>query len=404
MAELKVININLSTSGSRLGGAAIAAEFLCHSMAPLFSTELWRMWDKDEEIQIDLLKIKNFASKTKFRVFDSISPRKGKAFFLDSDISQQVIGEKPDIIHLHNPIPSLAFEKLARSAKDAGIPVVATTHGFYEVMHPNYGLSKVEKILWKYGITKPVAKALKYLDGIFSLYPGEAKMLIDLGVKPERIHLTPNGVNPFFLQRATSEEKEQVTSKFSFSSDTPVILFMGNHTSNKGLDTVMRIASEITYPATFVIGGKLLSPDEPKQWDEKFSICHNAKVIFTDYLTIAEQRSLYQLADMLLFPSLADTLPLTIIEAMASYLPVIAYDVGGISFQLQDDCGVLVEAGQTSDFLAAVELLLTDSSLRQSIAHNAKKRQEEIFDWDKTALITANLYQRLIQSPSSEIY
>lgn len=398
MEQPIAININLSTSGSRLGGAAIAAGFHCRYMSEFFPVELWRMWDKDEEFYNEKLKVVNFKSKSKFDFYDQLLPKKLISLLLDSDILDRVISNSPKIIHLHNPIPSFAFERIVNRASKAGIKIVASTHGFYEMMHPNYGLKPYERLLWKQTVTKPVVRSLKHLDGIFSLYPGEKKMLMDLGFPESKIHLAPNGVNPFFLDLPTKEEENKVIEKFNIPLDTPIILFIGNHTANKGLTTVMETAAKLSHPATFIIGGKLLTPDEPEQWRSRFPETKLANVIFTDYLTEVEQRALYRLSDLLLFPSLADTLPLTIIEAMASELPVIAYDVGGISYQLQDGCGILVEVGDFTGFLTAVEHAILNPGLRSEIANKAKLRQETIFSWEKTAIATIGIYKQIISS------
>lgn len=396
MNKTTAININLSTSGSRLGGAAIAAEFHSRQMAESFPVELWRMWDLDEETYLDKLKIVNFKSKTKFHLPDNYLPRKLKPFFLDSDILERVTIAGPKIIHLHNPIPSLAFHEIAKRASQSGIKVTVSTHGFYEVMNPNFNLKPHEKWVWEQGITKPVVRSLKYIDAFFSGYPDEKEMLLGLGVSQDKIHLAPNGVNPFFLTHPTQPELDITASKFKLCFDRPIILFIGNHNPNKGLDTVMKIASQLSNFCTLVIGGKLTTPDEPRKWQDRFPSSKSVNVIFTDYLTTIEQRALYRLADVLLFPSLADTLPLTIIEAMATELPTIAYNVGGISYQLQDGCGILVEAGDFDSFLIAVKQAISDPQMRTKIAKKAKLRQEKIFSWEKTAEITIDVYKQLL--------
>lgn len=396
MNKPTVININMSSSGSRLGGAAIAAEFHSRQMAESFPVELWRMWDDNTEIYLDRLKVVNFESKTKFNFLNIPLPKKLRSFFLESNIPEQITIAAPKIIHLHNPLPGLAFEKIVNRASKSGIKVVASTHGFYEVMNPNYGFKWYEKWLWEQGVTKPITKSLQHMSAIFSGYPAEKDMLINLGVPEAKIHLAPNGVNPFFLTPPTTAELDAVIDKFNLRFDHPILLFIGNHSPNKGLDTIMKLASQLSSPCTIVVGGRLLNPDEPQQWKEKFLPNKLVSTIFTDYLTELEQRALYQLSDLLLFPSLADTLPLTIIEAMASNLPVIAYDVGGISYQLQDGCGILVETGNFNSFLAAVEQLISNQKMRIEIATKAKLRQEENFSWQRTADVTIDIYNKIL--------
>lgn len=395
MNKPKAIVVNLSTSGSRLGGGAVAAEWHSRFMAAKFPLELWRMWDKDEEFYIDKLKIKNYTTTVNFGTIGKLLPKKLRAFFLDSTILEDMLTLRPDIVHLQNPLPSLAFEKIARKSSDAGIKVVASTHGFFEVMNPNYGLPIYQKWAWQKGITQPITRALNYVDAILSGYPNEKQMLIERGVPEDKIHLVPNGINPFFLTPPSKEESTAVLEKFNISQEKPILLFIGNHTGNKGLDTVIRVASCLSQPATVVIGGKLLSPEEPLQWRQKIPSANNVDVIFTDFLTLTEQRALYNLSTILLFPSLADTLPLTILEAMASGLPVIAYDTGGISYQLESNAGIVIKQQDFEKFYAAIEFLLDNVKFREEIIINAKQRRSELFSWEIAANSTLDIYSKL---------
>ncbi|GAX36702.1 glycosyltransferase family 4 protein [Nodularia sp. NIES-3585] len=395
MSKPKAIVVNVSTSGSRLGGGAVAAEWHSRYMAAKFSVELWRMWDKNEEFYIDDLKIKNYTTKIKFGIVGELLPKKLRAFFLDSAILDDILDTTPDIVHLQNPLPGLAFEKIARKSSEAGIKVVASTHGFFEVMNPNYGLPSYQKWAWEKGITQPITRALNYVDAILSGYPKERNMLIERGISENKIHLVPNGINPFFLTPPLKEECTAVLEKFSIPEEKPILLFIGNHTGNKGLDTVIRVASCLSQPATVLIGGKLLSREEPFQWQQKIPRSNNVDVIFTDFLTLTEQRVLYNLSTILLFPSLADTLPLTILEAMAMGLPVIAYDTGGISYQLDNNSGIVVKQKDFEQFYAAIELLLNNDQLREQITINAKQRRAELFSWEIAADSTLDIYKKL---------
>ena len=398
MNKPKAIVVNVSTSGSRLGGGAVAAEWHARFMASKFPIELWRMWDKNEEFYIDELKIKNYTTTTKLGAVDKILPKKLRAFFLDSAILEDVLAIRPDIVHLQNPLPGLAFERIARKSSAAGIKVVASTHGFFEVMNPNYGLPVYQKWAWNKGITQPITRALNYVDAILSGYPNEKQMLIERGVPETKIHLVPNGINPFFLTSPLTEECTAVLEKFRISQAKPILLFIGNHTGNKGLDTVIRVASCLSQPATVVIGGKLLSPEEPLEWRQKIPPANNVDIIFTDFLTLTEQRALYKLSTILLFPSLADTLPLTILEAMASGLPVIAYDTGGISYQLANSSGIVIKHGNFHEFHESVQMMLDDQKLREKISENAKKRQEQFFSWHIAADKTLDIYKKMLDA------
>jgi alpha-maltose-1-phosphate synthase len=283
------INVNLSTSGRRLGGAAIASEFHSRHMAEHFPVQLWRMWDRNEDSVSGKLKIRNFLSHTKLGILEQKLPKRVRSSLLDSSILVELLALQPAIVHLHNPLPSLAFENIARRTAQAGIKVVASTHGFFEVMYPHYNFKPYETWLWERTVTNPIVRSLQYMDAIFTLYPDESNMLIERGFPAEKIHLISNGVNPFFLDLPTQEDCDAVITKFKLNIERPILLFIGNHTSNKGLDTVMQVASQLSQPATVVVGGKLLSPDEPQQWRSKLPNNPNVDIVFTDYLSLVFQ-------------------------------------------------------------------------------------------------------------------
>lgn len=395
MTKAEAIIVNLSTSGSRLGGAAIAAEWHSRFLASQFPVELWRMYDQDTELMIDQLKIKQFKTKSP-NLLITMFPKQIKAFFLESNILEGLLNYNPKLIHLQNPLPSLAFEKIAKKCHQCGIKVVISTHGFFEVMNSYKNFRFPQKIAWQKLITEPIIRSVNYIDAVLSGYPNEKQMLKQMGFPDDKIYLVPNGINPFFKQAPSSEELMSVIDKFQINPENPILLFIGNHTFNKGLDTVLKIASQLQKPTSVIIGGKLLSTHEPQEWFKKIPSSKKANVIFTDYLSLAEQRALYHLATILLFPSLADTLPLTILEAMACGLPVIAYNVGGISYQLENDAGIVVPVADFETYFNSVEYLLNNEQIRTQIAAQSKLRQRKLFSWKIASTETIAIYQKLI--------
>jgi glycosyltransferase involved in cell wall biosynthesis len=396
MSFPNTIVVNLSSSGNRLGGAALAAEWHSRYLAKHYPVELWRMWNQDETFSIDNLSIINYKTISRFGLFSRFIPRQLDACFLTSNILEDLVRIKPKIVHLQNPVPAIDFRRIAKKCTELGIKTVASTHGFFEVLNPNYEWKFYQKLGWDYLIKKPLADSFQFLDVILSGYPQEKEVLISNGLDAGKIHLVPNGVNPFFLSQPSLEEKKAVLERFDIPQNHPILLFIGNHTGNKGLSTVMQVAAHISKPVTIVVGGKCLMDNEPDYWQAKIPSANHVRVIFTDYLSLEQQRALYALSTLLLFPSLADTLPLTIIEAMACYLPVVAYDVGGISYQLDHHSGLVVKSGDTQAFIASVEFLLDHPEQLEKLAINAKKRQERLFSWDVASTKTIDIYKYLL--------
>jgi alpha-maltose-1-phosphate synthase len=160
MPHPEFLVVNLTTSGSAVGGAGAAAEWHSRFMASTFPIQLWRMWDSNSCDQLDALTIRNFISHSKYRFFESRLPKQLRALTLESPLLAEILNQKPKLIHLQNPVPGLFFQKLAQQAKQAGIKVVISTHGFYEVLNPNYNLNLAQKLAWQAWVTNPVVKAL----------------------------------------------------------------------------------------------------------------------------------------------------------------------------------------------------------------------------------------------------
>jgi len=93
--------------------------------------------------------------------------------------------------------------------------------------------------------------------------------------------------------------------------------------------------------------------------------------------------------DVFVAPSLTDSLPLAVLEAMAAGRPVIGTHVGGIPEALADGAaGVLIEPGKTGPLAAALERLFEEPRLRAELGTVARKRVLERFSLDRMVDVT----------------
>ncbi len=397
---MKVIAINLSTSGKTVGGASIACELhTAHIKKQGVDIELWRMWSNDGIDCINGLNIKSFKTKSLLNILKKVLPKRIISIFMYSNITKELLKIKPDIVHLHNILPSFELLRICKICKKNKIKIVITTHGFYECFYPAYNFSLLEKYLWKFLVTFPVKKSFKFIDVFFSLYPMEAELLKKNKIKSGDIYLVPNGVDPFYETKPTKIEINNVLKKFNINPNNPILFFTGNHTSNKGLDTIKELSRFLNIKSTILIGGKLLNQEEPKLFCQGLKN-KNLKIIFTDFLSVSEQRAIYNVASILLFPSKSDTLPLTIIEAMACSLPVVAFDVGGISFLLNKDCGYLIDPNNTKKYLETITKLLKNKFELEKTSNKALARQKKLFSWTKAGSKAKKIYETLMVNSS----
>lgn len=99
----------------------------------------------------------------------------------------------------------------------------------------------------------------------------------------------------------------------------------------------------------------------------------------------------YSLASIALFPSLTETFPISIEEAMACSVPVVSTDVGGIP-ELVKDTGIIVPSRDEEALVIGIEELLTDGDMRERLGAEGRKRIEQYFSWD----IIAEKFERYI--------
>lgn len=104
--------------------------------------------------------------------------------------------------------------------------------------------------------------------------------------------------------------------------------------------------------------------------------------------------ALYAEADLLLNPSLADNMPNSVLEAMASGVPVVSSNVGGLPYLLRDGVtGLLVPPGEPEQLAAAAERLLTEPGLWEQVA-TAAQQDVQRYTWSQVAGRLADTYRR----------
>jgi alpha-maltose-1-phosphate synthase len=395
-AQPDIVVVNVTSAPGALGGAVLAAQWHSWYMARKRSISLWRMWDRTENTLLDELPIRNFASRPRFGWFGRMLPVMLQKVLLKSDIVVELKRSPPKLVHLQNPAPSLEFAKIAAVCKKQGVKVVASTHGFQECFDPHYGFDKLhQRIGWNLLITRPLRRAFRDVDAFLLGFPEQGAFLTGMGVPASKLFLVQNGIDPYFDAPATEAECDEVRRKFCLDEDTPILLFMGNHTLNKGLGTLMQLAASLEVPATVIVGGQLRD-GEPEKWLDDLIVPHHVRVVFTDFLSVAEQRAFYHISRIFVFPSISETLPLVVLEAMAAGLPTVAFATGGIGHQLAEGAGFALSLHDHTAFKAAVLSLLTDDTLHASMSKASRERQRELFAWDALADKTIAVYDQLL--------
>lgn len=105
-------------------------------------------------------------------------------------------------------------------------------------------------------------------------------------------------------------------------------------------------------------------------------------VVFAGRVDNEHMPILYREADIALNPSLADNMPISILEALASGVPVVSTDVGGVPFLVEDGKTALLVPPRNPELMAEAMLrLLRDESLRNHMVQTGLDHARQ-FSWE----------------------
>jgi glycosyltransferase involved in cell wall biosynthesis len=168
--------------------------------------------------------------------------------------------------------------------------------------------------------------------------------------------------------------------RHGIAESTPIVLSSAKLTRRKGhevaldaLDLVRREGVEFIY----LVCGDGGQEQELRAHAARLSL----PALFTGLLEPPDMIGALSAADVVIHPSLREIFPNAVGEAMSCGCAVVAADAGGTAELLGDDgdTGVLVPPGDSHRLAEAVQLLLADRELRETMGAAARRRIEAEF-------------------------
>ena len=280
--------------------------------------------------------------------------------------------ENPDIVHV-NSAKAAALGRLA--AWVAGVPIrIYTVHGWAFLAHRGVASAAyrwVERALRPLTTTTVCVSENERRAGLAARACDDATTVV-----------IRNGVEPL---RAHVRESE---------GDRRRVVMVGRLQAPKDPITLVRalaMVSDTNYDALLVGDG----PDRPVVEDEirRLGIESSVRVLGER----GDVRELLATADVFVLSTRSEGLPLSILEAMAAAVPVVASNVGGVAeLVVEGETGMLVPPGDPAALGEAIERLLADQSLARRLGEAARTRVAEHFDLTAVQEAHVALYRRTL--------
>tara|TARA_Y100001936_G_C16081363_1_gene678112 strand:- start:815 stop:2068 length:1254 start_codon:yes stop_codon:yes gene_type:complete len=298
------------------------------------------------------------------------------------------------LIFSHYWLSMLAGETLAH---DWDIPHIGMFHTLAEVKLEALASEKETQVR-----LDTERRLIGKLDRIIAATSDEKEIMrIIYGVSEDNISVVPLGVGPdFFEEKLQSYARE----KLKFYNEDKIVLAVGRVEPLKGLDVLIRAMSyvdpEMPYQLVIIGGDKAASAEISRLKDIAMQVGIAHKVKFIGSVDHSKLPIYYRAADVVVIPSFSESFGLVAVEAMASGVPVVASNVGGLALTVEHGrAGFLIPPGSSDQFGEKINLLLNDPKLRSDFGKIGVENMRS-YSWDAVAIQLCNVFRLLIEDES----
>ena len=309
---------------------------------------------------------------------------------------------KFDLVHAnHAQMPDLFLRFL-----DAETPGLTTVHTTIDSQRMGTRRSKIplRRLERSEKMTYLMLPALKFLERMY-FAKGQHVIFVSEFIRrlyskmyrmPKDWRIVHNGVDTEMFKPMPRSE---CLSKFPrLDGLDSMVLFSGRMIALKGIDMAIKslalIYKETDATLVFAGAGKF----EPwKALLDELGVPPD-RYIFLGGVPYPDMPYLYSLADAFVLPSYSESFPMTVLEAMACRVPVIATDVGGIPEMIDSNRnGLLFQPGDPRSLAMSLLKIIGDRKFASWLAENARAKVSAELSATKMASSTAEMYRRVLE-------
>ncbi len=268
-----------------------------------------------------------------------------------------------DIVHCHTPVGAMVTRLAAAASRKQGTKVLYTAHGF----HFFKGAPLVNWLLyypaeWLLGPLTDVLVTINREDYSFAKKHIHAKKIVyipGVGIDTARFRQNP---------RIRMEKRQELGLK----EDDFVILTVAEMTKNKNHATVLRALAELKDTPEFskiqyLICGRGAERENLEALTKELGIEDHVR--FLGYRQ--DVPDLYRASDLFAFMSFREGLPVAMMEAMSSGLPVVCAKIRGNTDLVEDGVSGIFSENNPQAVARNFRMLQKDSALRQRLGKAA---------------------------------
>ncbi len=294
----------------------------------------------------------------------------------------------PDIIHT---VPPIASEAALRSGKDLGVPVIASVLSHVEAqwarLESGLGRARLFRFMESRALHGPFSR-------IICLTHRSEKVLVEEGVPLERIVYVPHAVD---VTRFHANVDSMFRQQLNLENDSMVLGYAGALTREKGFAQLLEAMKCLKSVDSLYL---LVAGDfsEHREWIDFVEEEGLAGIHFLGQIKHEDMPAFMASLDLFVIPSFSETLPTTLLEALATGTPVMATRVGGITEFLQTDWGITIESPETASLVTTLEHWRVRRAELQQMGKNGQRYVKKHHNWEQTSELTEGVYQSCLKN------